>query len=506
MKQKAIMNSMSILLTSIFIVFFIFFASNLFQSSIYDVLLEDAFISWLALIIVLLAGISTIVASHSFIYFMQEGKLGDLFYSICGIDIFILSFLYFISHEVNVFPFPFSPSKEKNVTIVVIMAFFIGSSVVFNAFFGRKDKKKREVGLIFVTGLIIIPIVAFLFAVAPQPAFLLTTSEGFTLTGLFVTFAILVFLIVGIVKNVREFRKASNYFALAQIYACIIWIFSIIYFGIQTLSFQMYEIFGLASMLAGFSFIAVSMIAGAIVEPHRSLKKLISERTSELQSSVRESEYYLNMWSHEVGNMLQGVVGALDVVTLEMNTDANELLNGSFELIRRLSVSTHQIRMIARMKAVAEEKSYPFDIYSCIIDAVNEVQTITSMDELEIRINFDNDVIWVKANEFLSGAIFNLISYITKRDPEISNMLSIDIVKSESHVDLCFTRNGFSLSEDIIDSLRGSLQPKTTMMGLDLFSAKMVTQQLGGELRYTQVDINKNQFVIHIPTTKLIPL
>jgi hypothetical protein len=84
-------------------------------------------------------------------------------------------------------------------------------------------------------------------------------------------------------------------------------------------------------------------------------------------------------------------------------------------------------------------------------------------------------------------------------------LLSINIITGESQVDLCFTRVGFSLSEELRVSLFDSLQPRTTMMGLDLFSAKMVTQQLGGELRYETIDVNRNRFVIQLPTTTLIP-
>jgi hypothetical protein len=505
LKRKAIVNSTNMLLTIMFVIFFAVFASNLTQSFIYDVLPKDEFISLLAFIIVLLAGISAVVASHSFIFFMQEGKIGDLLFSICSVDIFILSFLYFMSHEVNAFPLPIASSKDKNVTIIVIMAFVVGLNIVFSAFFGDRNRKRKWIAFIYVIGLIIIPIIALLFIVSPQPVFILSTSEGFTSTGLFVTLSFLVFMIVGIVKNGREWLKVSSHSPLARIYACILWILSVIYLGIQTLSYQLCEIFGLGAIFAGFSFIAVSMVAGAIIEPHRSLRALVSERTNELQLSVLESEYYLNMWSHEVGNMLQGVLGVLDVLTLEMDTSSNDLLSGSYELIRRLAVSTKQVRMLARMKAVAEEKSYPIDIYSCIIDAANEIQPIPGFDELELRINFDNKVIWVVANEFLSMAIFNLISFITKRDPKLSNLLSIDIIKSESQADLYFTRNGFSLPEELRDSLFGSLHPKTTMMGLDLFSAKMVIQQLGGELRYEIIDVNQNRFVIQIPTTNLIP-
>jgi hypothetical protein len=496
---------MNILLTIMFIVFFGFFASNVTQSFIYDVMQEDAFISWLALVIVLLAGISAVVASHSVIFFLQEGKNDDLIYSICCIDVFILSFIYFISHEVNALALPIAPSKEKNVEIVAILALLVGLSVVFQVLYGRKDKSRRGEVLSYLSGFIIVPIIALIIILSPQPFFELSTSSGdLTSTGIFILVVFLSFMIVGIVKNGKEWINTSHHSSLARVFACVLWIFSIIYFGVQTLSFQVTEIIGLGSMLAGFSFLAVSMVAVAIVEPHRSLKALVTERTAELSNSLLESEYYLNMWSHEVGNMLQGIVGVLDLLTFEISTSSNdELLSDSYDVIRRLAVSTKQVRMLAGMKALTEEKYYPIDIYGCVTEAVKKVRLIPGFDELDIRINFDNNVMWVMANEFLTMAIFNLISYITNRDPKFSNLLSIDIIKSESHADLKFTREGFSLTDELRESLFGSLQPQTTVLGLDLFSAKIVTQQFGGVLRYEQIDVYKNRFSLHIPTTRL---
>ncbi len=489
-----------------FFPFILFFAYSLTQSFTYEVMLKDTFISWLALIIVMLAGISAVVASHSLIFFMQEGKNRDLIFSICSIDVFILSFLYFISHEVNALALPFAPSKEKNVEILVIVAFVIGLSVVFQSLYGSKDSSRIGKGLSAVIGFIIIPIIAILSILSPLPMFILSSSSGeLTVTGLLIMVLFLIFMVIGIVKNSKKWIKTKHHFALAQIYASILWIFSIIYFGSQTLSFEISELFGLGSILAGFSFLAVSMVAVAIVEPHRSLKALVTEKTNELQHSVLESEYYLNMWSHEVGNMLQGIVGVLDLLTLEIGTSSNdELLSDSYEVIRRLAISTTQVRMLVGMKASTEETYYPVDIYKCIIDVVNEVRQIPGFYEIDIRINFDTNVMWVMANEFLSMAIFNLIAFIIRRDSKLTNPLSIDIAKNESQVELQFTREGFSLPEEVRDSLFGSLQPKTTVMGLDLFSAKMVTEQFNGMLTYETTDVNMNRFVLNVPMTKLI--
>ena len=139
---------------------------------------------------------------------------------------------------------------------------------------------------------------------------------------------------------------------MSIVMALVLWTLSTLLFSLQESPYQVMELVWLSAMIYGFLVIAVAMIITAVIEPHKALVGLVEERTQEVEASRKESEFYLNLWGHKIGNLLQGMTMYLDLLALPEPQNPQHLQESARGLSREAAFINRQIGILAQVKEI----------------------------------------------------------------------------------------------------------------------------------------------------------
>ncbi|MDF1538800.1 MAG: hypothetical protein P1Q69_07850 [Candidatus Thorarchaeota archaeon] len=202
-------------------------------------------------------------------------------------------------------------------SIIILTGMALVPSVLSGAFRGYTPLLDEKRWIYSVWGGIAVPTFIFWFTFSAEPVIIstATTGEGeifnATTEGIIVILMVMVSFFLAFFRYVKEWRKGGDRITVASGLSLFIWIVSLLLLAILDDPFLTLESiwYGLAG--AGFLLIAVAMIITSILEPHDVLNEVVSERTSRLKQSDEEIIFDLDMWTHKMGNILQGMMTSL---------------------------------------------------------------------------------------------------------------------------------------------------------------------------------------------------
>ncbi len=434
-----------------------------------------------------------IVIIYSLERYKQEHLFMYLLLVMISITVLIAGVLYLISSPafINLSPFV---DRNRNRFILMFAGLTIAASPLLGSLVSEAPIRQHEkLLLILLTG-VVGPILQVYALLTPVQLFNLSSSDfgPFQFSpGALVLFTLLtVLLIMSLVKSLRAYymSRVSIHLALGLLMALLL--LSGILISMQASPTSVMEGAWQAVYIEGFAIISISFMLDVVVDPFRILKALVIKRTEELVESKRESEYYLSIWSHKVGNLLQGLQLYLELLSSASDQqDIMKFSQSSLMLVKDVEAINRQVSILSRIKGRQTEDLFPVSINDAIKAAICEINDIFGDSAPEIRFSEFMHDDYVLGDELLSTIPFNIIMYIIIYQTLEKSNISVSLSENQDYLTAHIQYEGKPISEDVLTALYDSLDPSRTTMGLDLYAVKVLLKDYGGTFTHEESPI-----------------
>jgi hypothetical protein len=455
----------------------------------------------MASILMILVPISTMMAGVIFTYSIAQYTLQKRFRHLVliffAVNMMITGIFYFLT---NASMTPLSPfaGRERNRTIVAAFALVLAPSILSTGVSAEIDFTKKRMILAILWGGLLSPLVTLWFMFSPEPVFL-TTFPGGGLTP--AAYLILMLLIplwsVALWRYYSAWKLERNRLDLAAFLSIILWAYAVSLFVLQSDPYQLMEIIWFSVFLSGELLLTIVTVTTQIIEPQKELSNLVETRTDELIESKKEIEFYLNIWGHKIGNLLQSMVLYLEMFSSgEKSTD--ELTNLSITALdigNEANQINRQVAALIKLKAREDYELSSVNLNEMITTTLGIVESTYGSHCVQEPSGLFTDTMNVRGDEFIELALENLFAFICKQYPETKIRLTTKV--DDESVSLMILYTGPRIPKDVEDSLFSLLQPARTTLSLDLFTVKILMQRFEGFFLYDWLDkSDENQFTL----------
>ncbi|MFW9794747.1 MAG: hypothetical protein ACFFEE_10620, partial [Candidatus Thorarchaeota archaeon] len=308
------------ILLFIFVVTMISFLVAGFSGLAWRILDLIEFSFWIVIVTFLLAVSAVAVLTYSFVSFTQSREVRHLMLLLMSANIIIWGFLFLLSHPSSINWSAMFSDRNRNRTLAMALVLIVIPTIILGSFTGELKPSRPSVLLLILWGTVIMPIISLVLFFSPDPLFIMVTSEGgiegLTPIGAAISMGYLIAQLIAVPRLLQIWWRSRNTIDLSLLLALVIWLLGTLFIIILWDPLQVAEILWVASIITGFLFIAVVQFVTSILHPHRHLEGLVNQRTKELNLSKQESEFYLKMWTHKMGNYLQGMITYLEILEM----------------------------------------------------------------------------------------------------------------------------------------------------------------------------------------------
>ncbi len=449
-------------------------------------LAQDDLLLGLILLLAMGMGVNSTLVAYSLVNYMQERDFRDLALLLIVLDGIILMLFYLITNPASA-SWSLFADREKNRTIITAFAFVLIPFLLFGSLEKKSTATKKQEIVSAAWGLCLMPSVLLWFFLSPEPVFITSQNgggiSGITPLGWVILLGSLITLVGSLVKSFFAWIREKTRITLAYFLALVLWMTSVLTFVVQGDPFQLSELLWFWGISSGFAVIAVAMLISNVIEPRKELSEAVRSRTEDLEYAKKETEFYLNIWAHKVGNLLQGMTTYLDLFSASIDP---EFLSRPQETAKDLSgqatIINRQVAALLRVKETEEPRTWPVHLANMIRRAHEE--TIEALDRDSEALVLDGESkVHVIADDFLDLAFSCLFRFILdNHHPD--NPLKLKIEESKDKVQVSITCAGMTLTSDAELALSDDIIPNRKHLGLEIFTAKLLMAYYGGRLAY----------------------
>lgn len=448
----------------------------------------NQFSYWMLVFVAFLAIASGIVSTYSFVQYTQERRFKSFVIALLGANIVLLAFLYLLTHPVTTWSV-FS-SRERNMTIAAAIGFLITPGVLGGSLIGDRPVTRRSRNISLLWGVVIQPSIALLLLFSPEPMFLLT-GEGFgglTLFGWMLTITIGVSTSISLVRYSQEWVRTRERIKLASSLALVLWIMSfLIYLAIES-PLQVAELLWFSGVANGFVLLAAAMMIASIVEPHRALESVVRERTLQLEESRNETEFYLRLWTHKIGNLLQGISTYLELIGYKAGEidSITEMQKPAMDLAKESVLVNRQVENLVRIKENESSVTWPVNLYQVLINSIDEVKVFLDDKSISVKLIDVNQSLQVVADDLIRIVLTNLVIRCARQNKLNHQRATIQIKENQNNVQVLFGPCPLLSNSEIKEWSRNKPTLKSSVVDLDLYMAWCLMERYGGSIEQQQ--------------------
>ncbi len=447
---------------------------------------------------------SSMILTHSVVHFYQTRQIRNLVILLMALDIIILGMTYVVSHPVFTGWLPFA-DRNRNRTLMIAMGLSIFPSMLAGSFLGDSIVNRRSGFVAGLWGFIGIPLMGLWFLFSPEPVFTVTSPsgglEGLSPIALILVLIIAVTMLASLLKYAFDWYRTHDRVIMVSCLALSFWIYGEIIIVLLENPYQLAEVVWLGAFTTGFVVIALGMSVSAVFEPRKILEETVTHRTRELQDSKAESEFYLGMWTHKMGNILQAMSVYLDLLG-EHHTQDPDLLDiqASAKVLSReatlLNLQVSQLSQILESRTMEIE---PTSLAIVLSSAMDHAAFLLNPQDFKVHLEISvNPLLY--ANNMLAIAILSVLSFIikTRNTDKLSFLLQCELSSEEATI--IIQCPGSLLTKEVQAYLHLDSIMLSTRIDFDIFVARSITELFHGHLSYHHnPDEGMNVFRILVP-------
>ncbi|MGY5852646.1 MAG: ATP-binding protein [Candidatus Thorarchaeota archaeon] len=227
---------------------------------------------------------------------------------------------------------------------------------------------------------------------------------------------------------------------------------------------------------------------------------------AEAQAARARSEFFNDLMSHDLNNVHQGILTALELILTEDNlpVPVQEMTEAA------LSQVEHGLSLIANVRKFSVvDSTTPHleltDIYHVITGAARTVNHSFPNKNLSLEIHFEHEQFQVLADEFLVDVFYNILHNSMKFDTNSEVAIEVHGAFIEDNVEIRVTDRGPGISDEQKIHLFARLTTSSsTGSGIGLTLVRRILDRYGGSIRVEDADIASSRsgssFIILFPT------
>ncbi len=468
------------------------------QEGIHVEIEASVFINWMTLLIGIEGSICFLAAGAAIFLYNLNRKLRDLLFAIGLFNTAFLSFTFALTYPGIMFQIPFAESLPKSQLLIAMASLAVPISLVLGYYNANKPLSRESVIAISIIGFLIIPLIAIITVLSPiSPQPFAIENQGLTTTGILVSvlaFFLVLYLIViyGAKWKTRE-TPLPTVVLLAMLMIVTATVFTV---GNQG-AYRISALIAIVISTEGLAFLAFGIFKTFTLEQNLSLQETVELRTQELEVAKEESDFYLCLWSHDIGNLLQALRIYLDILELDSVTSSKE--QTSIEKIaERISSIINRVQEAAQIRDVEVELK-SISIVDSVNQAISILKEVLDLTMIKVDLELPTDDIFIQADGFLTQIFVNLIKnsldHCGENSPRVR--ISASIENNTALVDI--SDSCPQLPTNVRESLFEKFVPSESGLGLGLFIVKKLVIRYQGSIKYSRKE-NRNIFSIRLKT------
>jgi hypothetical protein len=411
-----------------------------------------------------------------------------------GANVVLFSFAYLVTHPI--IELSTIATRDRNRTIVSGLGFLLTPGVLAGSVTGEALFTRTKKRLVILWGAILQPLAFILLLAAPYPLFKVTDPSGgfagLTPVGILLTLVVGSSAALALLRYLLEWYRSRDRVVLSSTLSLVLWIGSFIIYTMLEDPSQIAEPLWLGGVFAGFLLLALGMILTSIIEPHRLLESLVEERTTELRAAQRESDFYLRMWVHKMGNLLQGIVTYLELLSEEQRRiGKEEPYQAAMALSNEATFFNRQVSKLSEIKSARDTQLVPVVIHSYILKALEAVKQSYQDKPLVAHIDIDQDLM-VRGDAMLSVLLANMIIQAVRLAQESPAELKLHSSVQSEEVTIYIESEGAPLSVADRRFLTGSDIPELSTLNIHLYTARILADRYSGKIIYSRKEETRN--------------
>lgn len=448
------------------------------------------------------------VLTYSFVSFSQNREVRHLMLLLMSANLILWTFLFLLSHPSSANWSVFFSDKDRNRTLAIAFVLIIIPSVLLGSFTGDLKPSRPSVFLLITWGAIIMPGISLWLFFSSEPVFIMVDSEGgiqgLTTIGTIISLGYLICQIVALPRLFHKWWKTKDPIDLSLMLALILWITGTVFIIVLWDPLQIAELLWMTTIIAGFLLIAAVQFVTSIIHPHKLLESQVFQRTQELNQSKHESDFYLSMWTHKLGNFLQGMVTYLDILehASQNSEDDSKTRAVARDLSREAIIVNQQVTNLMRIRERQHQVLWPVNILQVLKEAVNSTDQIIGARNFSIEhVNLQDHA--VLADNFLLLVFQSLISYHYKNRVEDQPIISIAMETDNDNIEINFKSRGENIPQELRDFIESGENMNKIALDLDLFTVKLLLSRYHASIRCERnEDTSENLCILHFSTHK----
>ncbi|MFW9920191.1 MAG: hypothetical protein ACFFED_11360 [Candidatus Thorarchaeota archaeon] len=485
--------------------FFILVLASVFYlmitETVWIIVQTEVMAVWIIFASVSTATLGGVVLTYSFVAHRQVPELRYLVIGLLALDMVFISLSFLFTHPASELWIPQLADRQRNRSIIIAFGLALIPSVLFGAFKGEVPILGEKLWINSLWSGVVIPLVVLWFTFNPEPVIVSTdTSDAggiFNATpiGLIIILAVMSAFLLSFARYSIEWLRSRNRITLGSSLSLFLWILALILLGILDDPFLILEIVWYGLVGCGFLIIATTMIITSILEPHKALNELVEERTKKLESSEMESSMYLDLWSHKIGNILQGMMTYIEIISeIARNEGITEPIEKAKDLGKEANLINRQVNNLAAIKQTLDQP----------LRKVNVREALESISpynlERETAFHLSNDVdpeFEIIADELLIQLFYSLFVYAIKRTTHEQLTMDVQSLIEDHERQVVIHCSDRSILPDVTSYLSNRMDTTSKHFGLELFTMKLLLHRYDAKSRYIEsVDDNSGNLVL----------
>ncbi len=469
----------------LFLVTLIFFTYMYVSGIAWNILEPPEFSFWLTILTIILTLSAGTVATYSFVSFSQFKEMRSLMLLLLGANLVLWAFLYLMTHPASAeWAVTFS-DRDRNRTLGMALVLIIVPCIILGSFSGDVKPNRPSVALLLAWGGMLMPIISLWLFFSEEPVFLMTSPEGgiegLTIEGMIISFGFLISQIIAGLRLIQKWRETQDMLDFALLLAILVWITGTFFIIILWDPLQVAELMWVGSIILGMLQISVVQFMTSIIEPHRTLEEIVKVRTEELDLSKQESEFYLNLWTHKMGNLLQGLITYLDLLE-NVASQSKEDINtrgAARDLSREAILVNHQVLQLSRIKERLQEELYIVEVVDAIQQAIKTAKEHLGPGAFKIEMD-DKGPCTIFADDLLELVFLSTILFHMRSISSEPLELSINVRNDDDICSVAVISDGLNISKNVSAYLQGNIIIGDLSLDLDLFTMKLLMSRYDG--------------------------
>lgn len=243
-----------------------------------------------------------------------------------------------------------------------------------------------------------------------------------------------------------------------------------------------------------------------VLEIYRDIQEK-KEAELKIEDERRRAEFYLDLLSHDIGNLHQGIYTRLQLAENVKDVDKLHIsISESEKLIKRSIVLVKNVKILAGLKNSKFDPAI-MELNESVRSSVDVVKGIFNDRNVDIRFKPKDEPIWISVEPLVDQIFINILHNGIKFQKNDDPRVDIEIVKDLKNktVQISFSDHGPGISEQMKGELFHQLRSNgiMTRRGLGLQMVKRLVDRYMGEVSVSdRIEGNSEKgvkFVIKFP-------